>query len=360
MKETLKKLGKRYFIDAMGAMAQGLFASLLIGTIFNALGMIPKLEFLKDIGKFAQAMAGPAMAVAIASSLKAHPLVIFSALAVGNAANSLGGAGGPFAVFIIAIIAVEIGMLVSKKTKIDILVTPFVTIFAGCGAAMLIAPYIDKGVGYISQFIGWASLQAPLVASVIISVVIGVILTLPISSAAVCAGLLLTGSAAAGHVAGANVEGLAIAGAAAVAGCCAQMVGFAVISFRENKWGGILSQGLGTSMLQMPNIVRHPQIWIAPTAASAITGPLAVCVFGLRMYGAAINSGMGTCGLLGPIGMILGWVSPENGYPATVTALNWVGLVLVCFVLPAVLSFIINEILRKADLVKDGYMQLEN
>ncbi len=357
--ETVKKLFKRYFIDAMGAMAQGLFASLLIGTIFNALGMIPKLEFLKQIGGFATAMAGPAMAVAIANSLKAHPLVIFSSLAVGYAANSLGGAGGPFAVFIIAIIASEIGMLVSKKTKVDILVTPFVTIFAGCGLALLIAPYINTGVGYISDFIGWASLQAPFAASIIISVVIGVVLTLPISSAAICAGLILTGSAVQ-HAAGTpNIEGLSIAGAAAVAGCCAQMIGFAVISFRENKWGGLVSQGIGTSMLQMPNIVRHPQIWIAPTLASAITGPLAVCLFDLRMYGAAINSGMGTCGLLGPIGMILGWLSPENGYPSEVTLMNWVGLVLVCFILPAVLSFIFNEILRKLGWVKDGYMKLD-
>lgn len=358
--ELIKKLSKKYFIDAMGAMAQGLFASLLIGTIFKALGMIPKLAFFAEIGKFAQDMAGPAMAAAIAYSLKAHPLVIYSSLAVGYASNSLGGAGGPFAVFLISIIAVEIGMLVSKKTKIDILVSPFVTIFSGCGLAMLVAPYIGKGVGYISDFIGWASEQAPFVASIIISVVIGVILTLPISSATVCAGLLLTGSAVAGHASGANIEGLSIAGAAAVAGCCAQMIGFAVISFRENKWGGLVSQGIGTSMLQMPNIVRHPQIWIAPTLASAITGPLAVCVFSLRMYGAAINSGMGTCGLLGPIGMILGWLDPANGYSQEVSALNWIGLVLVCFVLPALLSFVFNEVLRKAGLVKDGYMKLDS
>ncbi len=353
--KMVKKILKRYFIDAMGAMAQGLFASLLIGTIFKALGMIPKLEFFATIGGYATKMAGPAMAAAIAYSLKAHSLVIFSTVAVGHAANALGGAGGPLAVFFIAIAATEIGMLVSKKTKVDIIVTPFTTILVGCGLAILIAPYIGKGVGYISDFIGWASLQAPFVASIIISVVVGVVLTLPISSAAICAGLCLTGSALTN-----GNEGLAIAGAAAVAGCCAQMVGFAIISFRENKWGGLLSQGIGTSMLQMPNIIRHPQIWIAPTLASAITGPLAVCVFGLRMYGAAINSGMGTCGLLGPIGMILGWFDKANGYTADVTVLNWIGLILVCFIFPAVLSFIINEVLRKIGLVKDGYMKLED
>lgn len=355
-RSVVKKLAKRYFIDAMGSMAAGLFASLLIGTIFKALGMIPKLGFMAEIGGYAQAMAGPAMAAAIAYSLGGHPLVIFSSAAVGYAANSLGGAGGPLAVFFIAIVAVEIGMLVSKKTKVDIIVTPFVTVFVGGVLSLTLAPYIGKLVGYISTFIGWAALQAPLVTGIIVSVVIGVCLTLPISSAAICAGLVLTGSAAAQG----SSEGLAIAGAAAVAGCCAQMVGFAVISFRENKWGGLLSQGIGTSMLQMPNIIRHPQIWIAPTLASAITGPLAVCVFDLKMYGAAINSGMGTCGLLGPIGLILGWYSPENGYPGEVSALNWIGLALICFVLPAILSLVFNEILRKLGWVKDGYMKLEN
>ncbi len=354
--KLLKTLAKRYFIDAMGAMAQGLFASLLIGTIFKALGMIPKLGFLAEIGGFAQAMAGPAMAAAIAFSLKGHPLVVFSAAAVGYAANSLGGAGGPLAVFFIAIAAVEIGMLVSKKTKVDIIVTPFVTILVGGGLSMLIAPHIGTLVGYISTFIGWAALQAPFVTGLVVSVVIGVCLTLPISSAAICAGLVLTGSTAAQG----GSEGLAIAGAAAVAGCCAQMVGFAVISFRENRWGGILSQGIGTSMLQMPNIIRHPQIWIAPTLASAITGPLAVCVFDLKMYGAAINSGMGTCGLLGPIGLVLGWLDPANGYPSEVTVLHWAGLALVCFVLPILLSILFNEILRKLGWVKDGYMKLDN
>ncbi len=355
MKEKVKKLLHRYFIKAMGAMAQGLFASLLIGPIFKALGMIPRLEFLSQIGSFAQAMAGPAMAAAIAFSLDAHPLVVFSSAAVGQAANALGGAGGPLAVFFIAIIAAEVGMLVSKRTKVDIIVTPFTTIFAGGVLSLLLAPKIGVLVGYVSTFIGWAALQTPFTTGLIVSVIIGIALTLPISSAAICAGLVMTGSAAAQG----SSEGLAIAGAAAVAGCCAQMVGFATVSFRENGWGGVLSQGIGTSMLQMPNIIRHPQIWIAPTLASAITGPLAVCVFDLKMYGAAINSGMGTCGLLGPIGTILGWVSPENGYTGSVTPMMWAGLVLVCFVLPAVLSFVFNEVLRRFGIVKDGYMKLE-
>jgi len=353
--ERVKKLLHRYFIQAMGAMALGLFASLLIGTIFTALGMIPHCAFLADIGKFAQAMAGPAMAAAIAYSLKADPLVVFSAAAVGNAANTLGGAGGPLAVFFIAIAAVECGMLVSKKTKVDILVTPFTTVLVGGLLSRWIAPHIGTLVGYISSFIGWAALQAPFVTGIVVSVVVGICLTLPISSAAICAGLVLTGSA----VATGSSEGLAIAGAAAVAGCCAQMVGFAVISFRENGWGGVVSQGIGTSMLQMPNILRHPQIWIAPTLASAITGPLAVCVFQLKMYGAAINSGMGTCGLLGPIGMVLGWLDPTNGYQGPLGSLQWIGLALICFVLPALLSFIFNEILRMIGWVKTGDMKLD-
>jgi uncharacterized membrane protein len=171
----------------------------------------------------------------------------------------------------------------------------------------------------------------------------GMILTLPISSAAIGVSMGITGLAA----------------GAATVGCCCNMVGFAVASYRENKMGGLIAQGVGTSMLQVPNIVKNPCIWIAPTLASAITGPLAVCVFDLKMYGVAINSGMGTCGLLGPIGLILGWYDKSNGYTGDVTALHWIGLVLVCFVLPAVLSLVFNAILRKCKLVKDGDMKLE-
>lgn len=351
----LKKAFKRYFIDAMGAMALGLFASLLIGTIFKALAMIPRLEVLGNIGTYAQAVSGAAMGIAIAFSFKSSPLVMFSCAAVGYSANSLGGAGGPLAVFFIVIIAAECGLLVSKKTKIDIIVTPFITILVGGLLSVYLAPHIGTLVGYISDFIGWAALQATFVTGVIVSVVIGICLTLPISSAAICAGLILTGSAAAQG----SSEGLAIAGGAAVAGCCAQMVGFAVVSFRDNKWGGLLSQGIGTSMLQMPNIVRHPAIWLAPTLASAITGPLAACVFNMRMYGAAINSGMGTCGFLGPIGIVLGWLDKTNGYPAEVGWFDWLGLILICFVLPAILSLIFDAVFCKLGLVKKGYMKLD-
>ena len=352
---TIKKYLKRYFITAMSAMAQGLFASLLIGTIFKALGMIPHLGVLAEIGGFAQAVAGPAMAAAIAFALKCDPLVIFSAAAVGYAANAQGGAGGPLAVFFIAIIAVELGQLVSKKTKVDIIVTPFVTLLVGGLLSVFVAPFIGTLVGYVSTFIGWAATQAPFFTGLAVSVVMGIALTLPISSAAICAGLVLTGSLAATG----SSEGLAIAGGAAVAGCCAQMVGFAVISFRENGIGGLLSQGIGTSMLQMPNIIRKPIIWLPPIIASAVTGPMATCLFDMRMYGAAINSGMGTCGLLGPIGIILGWFDPANGYPDAVGIMDWLGIALICFILPALISYTVYLPLRTLGLIKDGDMKLD-
>ena len=347
--------GKRYGIDALGAMALGLFGSLLIGTIFKALGLIPGLAFFTTVGGWAQVSAGPAMAVAIAFALKAPPLVLYSAAAVGFAANSAGGAGGPLAVLLITVVAVEFGKAVSKETKVDILVTPFVTVLVGGGLSMLVAPYIGKLVGLIGTFIGWATLQQPFLMGLIISVVVGVALTLPISSAAICAAIGLSGAAVAGVVP-ANAAGLALAGGAAVAGCCAQMVGFAVMSFRENRWGGLVSQGLGTSMIQMPNIIRNPRIWIPPTLASAITGPLATCVFKLQMYDAAINSGMGTCGLLGPIGIIMGWYKGE--YPGTVGFFDYLGIALICFVLPALLSWGFCLVLRRIGWIREDDLRL--
>ena len=351
--------GKRYGIDALGAMALGLFGSLLIATIFNAIGLIPFLSFFKTIGGFGAQAAGCAMAVAIAYALKAPPLVLYSSALVGMIANSQGGAGGPLAVLLITIVAVEFGKAVSKETKVDILVTPFVTVFVGGGLAVLLAGYIGQLVGYIGSFIGWATLQQPLVMGIIVSVVIGVALTLPISSAAICAAIGLSGAMR--LVDGVltvpeNAEGLALAGGAAIAGCCAHMVGFAVMSFRENRVGGLVSQGIGTSMLQMPNLIKNPRLWIPPVVASIITGPLSTCVFGLRMYGAAINSGMGTCGLLGPIGLILGWYGGE--YPATVGVMDWVGLALVCFVLPALIAWGVCLLLRRIGWVKENDLLL--
>ena len=250
---------RRYGIDALGAMAQGLFCSLLIGTIIKTLGTQLNLSYLSDIGSYAMAVSGPAMAVAIGYALQAPPMVLFSLSAVGWAANAEGGAGGPLAVLIIAIVAAECGKAVSKETKIDILVTPAVTILVGVALAKCIAPPIGVGAQAFGKVIDEATRLQPFWMGAAVSVLVGVALTLPISSAAICSVLGLTG----------------LAGGAAVAGCCAQMVGFAVISFRENRWGGLVSQGLGTSMLQMPNIVKNPRVWIPPTLASAVTGPLA-------------------------------------------------------------------------------------
>ncbi len=350
---------KRYGIDAMSAMAQGLFCTLLVGTILNTLGTQFNIGFLTasvvtiagkgyTIGSLASAMVGPAMAVAIGAALNAPGMVLFSLVPVGYATNALGGAGGPLAVYFVAIIAAEIGKMVSKETKIDILVTPIVTILAGIGAAWLIAAPIGSAASWIGNLIMWATEQQPFIMGMIVAAIVGIALTLPISSAAICAALSLTG----------------LAGGAAVAGCCAQMVGFAVMSFRENRWGGIVSQGLGTSMLQMGNIIHNPKIWIAPILTSVITGPIATCIFQLQMNGAAINSGMGTCGLCGPIGVWTGWVEPSaaalaNGAAAMVpAAIDWIGLGLVCVILPAAICFIFGEIERKIGWIKEGDLKL--
>ena len=336
---------QRYLIDALGAMAQGLFASLLMGTILATIGTQFGIEMLVDIGAFAKSAAGPAMAVAIGFALRAPSLVLFSLVAVGLAANQLGGAGGPLAVLVIAIVASECGKLVSGSTKIDILVTPFVTIMVGCLLSYAIAPAIGTAASALGNLIMWATDLQPLLMGIIVSVLVGVALTLPISSAAICAALGLTG----------------LAGGAAVAGCCAQMVGFAVMSFKENGWGGLISQGIGTSMLQMGNIVRNPRIWIPPTLAAAITGPIATCVFGMTMDGAAISSGMGTCGLVGPIGVYTGWLADiEAGSMAAITPFDWAGMVLVCFVLPAVLTFAFGQLLRKIGWIHEGDLTLES
>ena len=340
---------KRYGIDALGAMAQGLFCSLLIGTIIKTLGQQLSLEFLVEMGGFASAMSAPAMAVAIGYALKADPLVLFSLAAVGQAANAKGGAGGPLAVLFIAIIAAEVGKAVSKETKVDILVTPFVTIFTGVVLSYIIAPPIGAVANAFGALINKTTELQPFWMGIAVSVLVGIALTLPISSAAICHTLGLVG----------------LAGGAAVAGCCAQMVGFAVMSFRENRWGGLVSQGLGTSMLQMSNIIKNPRIWIPPILASAVTGPLATCLFRLEMNGDPINAGMGTCGLCGQIGVWTGWLAPSekalaNGAAAlSPTAFHWIGLILISFVLPALLTWAFSLFFRKIGWIKDGDLKLD-
>ena len=344
---------KRYFVDAMSAMAQGLFCTLLVGTILNTIGSQFNIPWLTQtimtigsgegavsytVGGLASALVGPSIAIAIGFALNAPPLVLFSLIPVGFSANAIGGAGGPLAVYIVAIIACELGKVVSKETKIDILVTPIVTILVGIGLSGLIAAPIGKAAQAVGTAIMWATNLRPFLMGIAVSVLVGIALTLPISSAAICAALGLTG----------------LAGGAAVAGCCAQMVGFAVMSFRENRWGGLVAQGVGTSMLQMPNILKNFKIWIPPTLASAITGPIATCLFRLEMNGSPVASGMGTCGFVGQIGVYTGWV--ESGNP--ITAMDWIGLVLICFVLPAILSVIFCNILRKWGWIKEGDLKL--
>ena len=337
--KTLKAYLKKYFIDAMGAMALGLFASLLIGTIFSTVGKYTGLEFFNEINKMASASSGMAIGAAIAYTLKAHPLVIFSCATVGYAGYSLGTVidektitAGPAGAFFAVIVAVEIGMLVSRKTKVDILVTPTVTILAGYAVAKFICPGIAYVMFYLGQFVNTATTYQPFLMGIIVSVVVGIVLTLPISSAAICAMIAISG----------------IAGGAAAVGCCCQMVGFAVCSFRENKWGGIVSQGLGTSMLQMGNICKNPRIWIPPTFAAAVCGPLSTLVFKLECSG--ISAGMGTCGLVGPIGIIA-----DSG----TSVMTWIGILLLCVILPGAISLAVSELLRKIGWIKDGDMKLE-
>ena len=338
---------KLYFVDAMSAMALGLFASLLMGTIFGTIAKyIPDGNAVRDFFDLlagAGGATGAMIGVAIASTIKAPMLVMLSAGVVGMFGNAYGMTflfdgveksvtAGPLGAFVCVLIAVEVGKLVSKATKVDILVTPAVTLGTGALVAMLLCPAVSYLMYWLGYFINYATNLYPLVMGIIIAVVVGIVLTLPISSAAICAMIGITG----------------IAGGAAVAGCCAQMVGFAVISFRENKWGGVVAQGLGTSMLQMGNIVKNPLIWIPATLASAITGPISTCLFKLECTG--VSAGMGTCGLVGPLG-----VFTDMGFNAN----SIIGVILVCLVLPAILSLVFSEIMRKLGWIKENDMKLD-
>jgi len=347
--KSINVSARTYFVDAMGGMAQGLFASLLIGTILSTLGKYIGMidvdfiqrfaHFISKAGSLASAVTGAAIGVGIAAALKAPMLVMACAAVVGQFANAYPGkpyAAGPLGVFIAVIIAVEFGKAVSKETKVDILVTPIVTLGLGFFTGYLTCPAIAVAMNWLGTFINEATKLHPFAMGIVISVVVGIILTLPISSAAICASIGIAG----------------IAGGAALAGCCAQMVGFAVASYRENKWGGIVSQGLGTSMLQMPNIVTHPQIWIPATLASAITGPMSTMIFKLECNG--VSAGMGTCGLVGPIGCFS--AMSESG---TLSPMAWIGMVVICLVAPAVLSLVFSEVMRKLGWIRPGYMKLQ-
>nr|WP_297883963.1 PTS sugar transporter subunit IIC [uncultured Blautia sp.] len=358
---------RRYGIDAMSAMALGLFASLLIGTIINTIGqnvapgsMIS--EKLLEIGGYATSVTGPVMALAIGHALMAPPLVLYSLAAVGAACNALGGSGGPLAVFFIGIVACEIGKLVSKETKIDIIVTPAATIITGGVLALIFAPLFKTVCDALGVFIGWATNLQPLLMGVVVSVVVGAVLTLPISSAAICAAIGLSGSAVLAGLADGSTtleiwNGLSLAGGAATAGCCAHMLGYAVLSFPDNGIGGFVAQGIGTSMLQVPNLMKKPVLWIPPSITAAITGALSTCVFQMRNNGPAISSGMGTSGLVGPIGIISGWGNLPEGYQAG--AFQWIGMVMICFILPIVITWIIGKVFRAKGILKEGDLKID-
>lgn len=318
-----------YLIDALGAMAFGLFASLLIGTIFATIGEKTQIQAFQVIADYAKSATGAALGVSIAYALKAPQLVLFSAATVGIAGNAL---GGPVGALVATIIATELGKIVSKETRVDILVTPGVTIISGVLVAQFAGPGVAKFMDAFGQMVKTATEMQPFFMGILVSVLVGVALTLPISSAAICIALTLDG----------------LAGGAATAGCCAQMIGFAVLSFRENGVGGLLAQGLGTSMLQIGNIVKNPKIWIAPTLSSAITGPIATVIF--QMTNIHTAAGMGTCGLVGPIGI---YTSMNGG------AKMWLGILLICFVLPAVLTAVFGAILRKIGWIREGDLTLK-
>lgn len=370
-KKGVSLSAKTYFVDAMGAMALGLFASLLIGTIFGTLATYTKLEFLATIAIYAKAATGMAIGVAIAHKLAAPPLVIYSSAAIGAMANAMGAvikdgviiswastgasaelggvfySSGPAGAFLAVLFACEIGKLVSKTTRIDILVTPVVTLLVGFLASFAFTPIVAYVMYYLGVFIAIATTYLPAIMGIVVSVVMGMVLTLPISSAAICA-MIFSASALDAAVLSGTDEGLLLAGGAAVAGCCAQMVGFAVASFRENKWGGVVAQGIGTSMLQMGNIMKKPIIWLPATLASAITGPVSTCLFKLKCTG--VSAGMGTCGFVGPIG-----VFTDMGFTST----SIIGVLTVCIILPAILSLAFAEIMRKLGWIEYGDLKLD-
>ncbi len=339
-KKKIEISWKNYFVNAMGAMAQGLFASLLIATILDTIGNWTNVAFLNEIAAFAKAgnVVGATIGVAVAYALKAEGLVLFSSAVVGTIGYSFTAAdisytAGPAGAFIAVLVACEIGKLVSKETKIDILVTPLTTILSGYGISYLLCPLIAKGMFHLGEFINSATEMHPFVMGIIVSVVVGILLTLPISSAAICAMIGITG----------------LAGGAATVGCCCQMVGFAVMSFKENKTAGLIAQGLGTSMLQMGNIIKKPVIWLPTIISSAILGPVSTMIFKLTNNG--VSAGMGTCGLVGPLGVI----SAGN----VQSQFFWIGLFLLCFILPAIITLLFSNLMRKLKWIKDGDLKLD-
>ena len=333
--KIVKKYFKRYFVDGMSAMALGLFSSLIVGLIIGQLSKIPYLGFLSNFTEVLSAsspVVGGAIGAAVAYGLKSRPLVIFSCIAVGAYGYSIGGPVGAFAA---ATVANEVGSLVAGKTKLDIVITPIVTIVSGGIVGMFVGPYLSQFMTWLGSVINAATQLHPFPMGIAVATLVGLALTAPISSAALCIML--------------GIDGIA-AGAAAV-GCAAQMVGFAVTSFKANGVGGLLSQGLGTSMLQFGNIMKRPQILLAPTLAGAILGPISTCVF--KMTNTATGAGMGTSGLVGQFGA---FSAMSESFSAAQTILL---ILLMHIVAPAVLSLLFHLLFKKVGLVKDEYLKLE-
>lgn len=334
LKALIKKYFKRWFIDAMSAMALGLFSSLIIGLILSQLSKVSFLGFLAEFAEVISAsspVVGAAIGAAVASGLKSKPLVVFSCVVAGAFGYS---AGGPVGAYVASLAGAEISRLVSGKTPVDIIVTPIVTIVSGCLAGQLVGPGVRSLMEGLGGVINSATTLAPLPMGILVSVVVGLVLTAPISSAALCIMLDLSGLAA----------------GAAVVGCSAQMIGFAVTSFKDNGWGGLISQGLGTSMLQFGNIMRKPAIWLAPTLASAVLGPISTCVF--MMKNTPTGAGMGTSGLVGQFGAFA--AMPEAN---SLTLL--IQILLMHFIFPAILALLFDRLFRKLGWVKDGDMKLK-
>lgn len=352
--DGFKKWLNKVFIEGLSGMATGLFATLIIGTIIQQIGSliggsIGDTVFI--IGKMAAAVTGAGIGCGVAYRFKEPPLVVLSAAVAGmvgafaskitagtvfvDGVVHLAGPGEPLGAFLAAYIAIEAGHLVSGKTKVDILVTPFCGILAGSAVGLILGPPISAFMVWIGSLINWGTEQQPLLMGIIVSVLMGMILTLPISSAAL--GIIL------------DLNGLAAG--AAVVGCCCNMVGFAVASFRENKIGGLLAQGLGTSMLQIGNIMRKPIIWLPAIIASAILGPVSTVVLGMTCN--ATGSGMGSAGL---VGQIMTFQTMTATLPPAVVLVQ---IMLMHFVLPAVIAFAVSEIMRKKGIIKDGDMKLD-
>lgn len=352
--EKVKKILDRIFIDGLSGMAQGLFATLIVGTIIQQIGQLLGGnigDMLFVLGKVAASLTGAGIGIGVAYKFKESQLVVVSAATagmVGAFASKLlagtvlvegtmvyAGPGEPLGAFIAAYVGIELGHLVSGKTKVDILVTPLVTIGAGSAVGLLLGPPISGFMTGLGAIINWGTEQQPFLMGIVVSVLMGMILTLPISSAAL--GIIL------------NLSGLA-AGAATV-GCCCNMVGFAVASYRENKIGGLLAQGIGTSMLQVPNIVRKPIIWLPVILSSAILGPVGTMV--LHMTSNATGSGMGTAGL---VGQIMTWQTMIQSEAAMVVLIK---ILVIQIILPAVVTLVISEFMRKKNWIKFGDMKLD-